>query len=318
MLKCEGISHRFGAKRVLHNINLEIKRGQFVSVVGSSGCGKSTLLKAILGTLRPTEGQIVIWSKSQGHKIVSGPSRDCGIVDQQYIVYPFLTTLQNVAYGLMFDQTSIPFRSLHPLSWRKLRKRHYEEAVELLVKIGLEKSIYNYPHELSGGMRQRVAIAQALIMKPKILLLDEPFGALDEATSESLQLLMLKLYGENQEALKRGEEPPYTVMFVTHELAEAIYLGDRVIGMSAHWNFKAKGFKECPGATIVYDEQTPMYDPHNPHDFRAFKAQKEEILKRVYDPSYIKNHEELVTCWQDVRNVKHNGGEGNGNKLPVC
>jgi NitT/TauT family transport system ATP-binding protein len=272
MLKIENLGHCYGSNRVLNKINLQIYPGQFVALVGPSGCGKSTLFKAILGTHLPTEGRVLV-----DDKIVSGPNRNVGIVYQHYNLYDFLISRKNVAFGLKLDQTNLPFRMFCPWSWKKLYEKMLLQADEMLSKFGLEGALHKYPSELSGGMRQRVAIAQALIMQPKIVLLDEPFGALDEITRSELQTFLLKLYQKNLEAKKVGTEPPYTVMLVTHELNEAFYVADRVIGLT---QYHTKGFL---GATIMYDEPAPVFGPNDPRDFSIFQKQKEELKKLVFE-----------------------------------
>src|SRR5262245_9141383 len=197
-LHCEKVSHWFGSKHVLHEVDVQVPRGQFLSLVGPSGCGKSTLLRAILGTHLPTAGDVRIWPFGDSNsRIVEKPGRDRGIVYQQYSLYPFLTALENVAVGLMLDQTSFPFRIFQWPKWRRLRKEHLAEAEAMLGRVKLGDALHLYPHEMSGGMRQRVALAQALILQPEIILLDEPFGALDEATREELQQLLLALHDDN-------------------------------------------------------------------------------------------------------------------------
>src|SRR5262245_8109056 len=229
-LYCQKISHWFGSKRVLHEVELQLPRGQFLSPVGPSGCGKSTLLRAILGTHPTLEGRIEIWQHGGTvGSIVTGPGPDRGIVYQQYALYPFLTAVQNVAVGLMLDQTSIPFRIFQWPKWRRLRKQHLAEAAAMLERVRLADALHLYPYEMSGGMRQRVALAQALIMKPEIILLDEPFGALDEATREDLQKLLLSLHDENVAKTRTGCVPSHTLIIVTHELNEALLVGDRVV-----------------------------------------------------------------------------------------
>ena len=171
LLECENVGHGFGSKPVLYNINLRVAQGEFVALVGPSGCGKSTLLRAILGTHPPREGTV----RMDGQPYRT-PNRDRGIVYQRYSLFPFLTAQQNVAFGLMLDQTDFYFRWLNFWKWRNLRRQHLSEATAILEKVGLGSSGRQYPEELSGGMLQRVAVAQALIMRPKLLLLDEPFG----------------------------------------------------------------------------------------------------------------------------------------------
>ncbi|MCA9258596.1 MAG: ABC transporter ATP-binding protein, partial [Planctomycetales bacterium] len=252
-------------------------------------CGKSTLLRAVLGTHPPCEGKIFV-----GEKAVTGPNRDVGIVYQHYSLYPFLTARQNVAFGLMLDETSFPYRIFRPFQWRNLKRVHLEKADAMLEKVNLSHALHLYPSEMSGGMCQRVAIAQALIMDPKILLLDEPFGALDEATREHLQLMLLHLYKENLDAKARGDAPPYTIIIVTHELNEAIFVADRVVGLSQYHSDGSKG------ATIVYDKAAPIYSPSDTKDLAHFVAQKQEILNAVFDESSQRHFSEFVSYWQDI------------------
>ncbi|MDG1890619.1 MAG: ATP-binding cassette domain-containing protein [Verrucomicrobiota bacterium] len=284
-LNCQSVSHWFGSKKVLHDINLRIERGQFVSLVGPSGCGKSTLLRAIVGTHLPRKGQILTYSKDPGVPAspVTGPGRDRGIVYQHYSLFPFLTALENVALGLKLDETSIAFRTFRLAAWKKLRKKHLQLAAEYLNRVKLGDAMHQYPHEMSGGMRQRVAIAQALVMKPEIILLDEPFGALDEATREELQKALLTLYAENEAARKNGDIPPYTLVIVTHELNEAIYVGDRLIGLSQYWDWQGEGNPVHPGASIVYDQSSPIFEPNAAREFEIFEEQRNTIREQVFD-----------------------------------
>jgi NitT/TauT family transport system ATP-binding protein len=308
VLECRGISHWFGTNRVLYDINLKIVRGEIVSLVGPSGCGKSTLLRAIVGTHPPCEGAVIMTASAAGEgRVVKGPGRDRGIVYQQYSLFPFLTARENVAIGLMLDQTSLAFRMFNFFKWRTLRKNHLEEADALLRTLKLGKALNLYPHEMSGGMRQRVAIAQALIMKPKILLLDEPFGALDEATREELQKMLLTLYSENCAAKERGEPAPYTIFIVTHELNEAIYVGDRIVALSQYWDWQADGLKKSPGATIVYDHVAPVYLPDQARDFETFLNQRHMIRQIAFEPDQPISRNENIRFWDEI-----NAGRGQG------
>lgn len=305
ILNIEHVSHAFGSQPVLCHINIKVARGQFVALVGPSGCGKSTLLRAILGTHPPLEGYV-----EAGGKEVVGPSHEIGIVYQQYILFPNKTAVQNVAFGSALHNTSIPYRWLRPMAWYKLRKQYEQEAKELLENVGLGHAVHSYPRNLSGGMRQRVAIAQSLIMKPKLLLLDEPFGALDEATREDLQDMLLTLYKENVEAKRNGNEPPYTVVFVTHELNEAFLLADRVIGLGRMWQTD-KGSGAVHGATVMYDKAAPIFDPGQPRDFNLF-ADSKSLLRHVVfneDGELFHPHEH-VTFWNDLES-----GAGSGVSL---
>ncbi len=288
-LEINHVSHRYGDYRVLNDINLQILPGQIVAMVGPSGCGKSTLLQAILGTHPPTEGEI----RADG-VLINKPSRNVGIVYQQYSLYDFLTAEENVAFGLKLDETTLPSRIFSYRSYAKKRQVHLKKAREFLEKVGLSSAMGRYPSELSGGMRQRVAIAQAFILKPKIVLLDEPFGALDETTRQELQMMLLKFYQENLKAKQRGERPEYTIIIVTHELNEALYVADRVIGLSRYHTQSEKG------AMIVYDRPCPVFAPDDPRDFSKLVEQREELRKAVFDESYIKDHNKYVSFWSEL------------------
>ncbi len=283
-LEVENVYHWFGDNKVLNNINIRIAAGQIVAVVGPSGCGKSTLLRAILGTHPPKRGRILTVGKP-----VTEPNRNVGIVYQHYSLYDFLTAQQNIAFGLMLDETNLPFRCFRFWRWRALRRRHLQQAAELLDKVGLSASAHRYPHEMSGGMRQRVAIAQSLVLQPSILLLDEPFGALDEATREELQLMLLHLYEENLAARERGERAPFTILIVTHELNEALYVSDRVLGLSQYHD------GGTDGATIVYDKPAPIFSVSDQRDFAQFNDQKDELRRAVFDPEVLQHHAEYVS-----------------------
>ncbi|MEM8736816.1 MAG: ATP-binding cassette domain-containing protein, partial [Planctomycetota bacterium] len=286
VLECRDVSHAFGTKKVLNGVNLKIGRGQIVALVGPSGSGKSTLLRAILGTHPPNDGQLLMNGKPYRE-----PHRDRGIVYQRYSLFPFLTAEENVAFGPMLDQTSIPFRLFQFPKWRAQRKDLLEQAGKLLDRVGLSNAKHQYPSQLSGGMCQRVAIAQALIMRPKLLLLDEPFGALDEATRESLQLMLLQLYEENTRAREAGLPEPHTILIVTHELNEALYVSDRILGLSQYHH------DGIDGATIVYDKPAPIFKPHEEKDLALFQQQKEVLLQAVFSEDDLQHHSEFVSYW---------------------
>ena len=195
---------RNGPVVALNGANLEIQDNEFICVVGPSGCGKSTLLNILAGLLEPTSGEILVDGKP-----VEGTSVDRGVVFQQYALFPWLTVKKNVEFGL------------------KLQKKSKEECEEIAMKyikmVGLEKFTNSYPKELSGGMKQRVAIVRAYAVNPSLLLMDEPFGALDAQTRTQLQT----------ELLKTWEEEKKTCFFITHDVEEAILLASRVVVMSA-------------------------------------------------------------------------------------
>lgn len=187
----------------LADINLDVKEGEFISIVGASGCGKSTLLKLIIGLEKSTNGKIVI-----GKRVVEKPSTDCGMVFQESRLYPWLTVEKNIAFGISKKLS------------KEEKKKIVAEHIELVGLQGFEKAL---PKQLSGGMQQRVSIARALVNRPDILLLDEPFGALDALTRITMQNEVLRIW----EAEKK------TMILVTHDIDEAIYLGDRVVVLSS-------------------------------------------------------------------------------------
>src|SRR5260370_32545617 len=182
-------------RKVLNGIDLEIEAGEFVSIVGQTGCGKSTLLRLILGEEKPTQGRVMVNDRERLQ-----PDRTCGYVPQKYSLFPDRTVLGNVTFGLEVTRSSTLSR------WR--RKREFrEEALRYLRHTGLHDSdARKYPHQLSGGMQQRVAIAQALIMKPPILLMDEAFSALDPGTRPGMHRLIKELWRERRT----------TLLFATH------------------------------------------------------------------------------------------------------
>ena len=301
ILDIKSVYQSYGDRGILYDVNLQVAQGQFVALVGSSGCGKTTLLKAILGTNPPSLGSIEIDQMK-----ITGPNRHVGIVYQKYQLYEFLTVLENVAFGPMLDKTT-PLHRMMFWKWLPLRKQQRQEATELLEKLKLAECLNHYPSQLSGGMQQRVAIAQSLIMKPKILLLDEPFGALDESTRADLQKMLLKLYSENIAAKRVGKEPPWTVVFVTHELNEAFYISDRVVGLSRNWHedkkFDRRLEGKIHGATKVWDQCAPVYEPDAPKNFELFHHSKMKLIEVVLNsknPSI--QRDEHVSFWADLKN----------------
>ena len=220
-------------KRVdaLQNINFEVEDafsregrdiGELRVLLGPSGCGKSTLLRLIAGLDRPDSGEILV-----NDQPVYGPGKDRGMVFQKYTSFPWLTVAHNIAYGLKIN-------GMPP-------ERCKETVAQLIQAIGLSGFESAYPETLSGGMQQRVAIARTLAVRPAVILMDEPFGALDAQTRGEMQQLLLRIWGETAS----------TILFVTHDVEEAIYLADRIFIMSAH-----------PG-TIVEDVQVPFDRPRN-------------------------------------------------------
>jgi NitT/TauT family transport system ATP-binding protein len=244
-------------KKVLDGIDLTIRRGEFVSVVGQTGCGKSTLLRLVLGAEMPTEGRVLV----DGREILR-PGRDRGYVPQKYSLFPDKTVIDNITFGPEVEQFNLLTR-LTPRYYMR-RKEFRAEALRQLRRMGLHESdASKYPDQLSGGMQQRVAIAQALVMKPKILLMDEAFSALDPGTRAGMQKLIRQVWRETKT----------TVLFVTHNIAEAVNLGTRVVVLS-----KATpdaGVED--GSTVTLDLSIP--DP----DEQLSKARFDEEFARVVE-----------------------------------
>lgn len=221
-----------GAKvDALENINFEIEDsysregrdvGEFRVLLGPSGCGKSTLLRLIAGLDQADSGEVLV-----NEQPVHGPGKDRGMVFQKYTSFPWLTVAGNIAYGMKINGVT--------------EQKRKETVAQLVQDIGLSGFENAYPETLSGGMQQRVAIARTLALRPSVILMDEPFGALDALTRSEMQQLLLKVW----------EETASTILFVTHDVEEAVYLADRIFIMSAH-----------PG-TIIEDVQVPFERPRD-------------------------------------------------------
>ncbi len=215
----------------LKDVNLEVEDafssagrdvGEFRVLLGPSGCGKSTLLRMIAGLDKPSSGQVIV-----NGEIVTHPGKDRGMVFQKYTSFPWLTVSDNIAYGMKINGV--------PEAQRK------ETVDRLLKSVGLTEFANVYPETLSGGMQQRVAIARTLALRPSVILMDEPFGALDAQTRSDMQQLLLQIW----------DETACTILFVTHDVEEAVYLADRIFIMSSH-----------PG-TIVEDVEVPFDRPRD-------------------------------------------------------
>ncbi|MGG5252127.1 ABC transporter ATP-binding protein [Neobacillus sp. SM06] len=228
---------------ILHDINLTIEKGQFISILGPSGCGKSTLLSIVAGLTEATSGEILVEGRQ-----VTKPGKDRGMVFQQAALFPWLNVTENVMFPLK----------------KEMSKTEAEvQAKKFLQMVQLSKYVTHYPHELSGGMQQRVAIARALAMNPEILLMDEPFGALDEQTRSRLHVQLEKIWIETQK----------TILFVTHSISESLKLSDRVIVMGTK-----------PG-TILQDIKIDIPRPRDQYKKEMFEIEEYimSFLKKEID-----------------------------------
>ncbi len=246
LLDVRALTKSFGAHTTLERISLQIHRREFLCVVGASGCGKSTFSRIIAGLDFPTSGEVRIEGRA-----ITGPGEDRGMVFQSYTLFPWLTVRKNVMYPLLVAG-----------------KSSYEaqsEAREWLELVGLSKYENAYPHQLSGGMKQRVAIARALANRPKVLLMDEPFGALDAQTRAKMQGYLLQIW----------REVDVTIVFVTHDLDEAVHLADRilVLGMNP--------------SRILDHLEVPVPRPRSPEQFFSaeFLATKRRLEELIHQPT---------------------------------
>jgi NitT/TauT family transport system ATP-binding protein len=261
VVEFRNVSVRFGAFTAIRCVSFEIfdrpDQGEFITIVGPSGCGKSTLLNLIAGFIKPTEGEVLV----RGEQVV-GPGRDRGMIFQQYSSFPHLTVLQNVMFGLELHKRGIDRASIR------------SRAESVIEQVDLTGHIHKYPHQLSGGQQQRVAIARSLVMEPRILLMDEPFSALDEPTRMEMQELIVRLWARIQP----------TILCVTHNVTEAVYLGERV------WIFS-----HAPGQ-IAYDIRDaipptvgvpPLVAQERP-DFKNAVYAVTEAFRRLLEPEQEK------------------------------
>jgi NitT/TauT family transport system ATP-binding protein len=268
---------------VLDGVGLRVRKGELITLVGPSGCGKSTLLRLVLGAEKPTAGRVLV-----GGREVGSPCRDRGIVFQKYSLFPHLTVLDNIIFGLDLEEFSLLGRPARYFHYRKRKREFAVEARRYLERMHLAESAEQYPHELSGGMRQRVAIAQAMIMQPQILLMDEPFGALDDAARQEMQTFLLELW----------EKAQMTVFFVTHDLEEALFLGTRILVLSQYFTAD----EAVEGARFVSDKEVPGGHP-KPHDFKyspEFNDLLVQIRRHGLDPTVRQHVSEFDLSHRDA------------------
>ena len=244
-----------GTVTALKEVSFQVHRREFVSVIGPSGCGKSTLIRILAGLEHPTSGVVNLDGKA-----ISGPGSERGMVFQGYTLFPWLTVKQNVMFGLRMGGSCSGIAEADAVQWIEL--------------VGLRDSADVYPHQLSGGMKQRVAIARALANRPRILLMDEPFGALDAQTRAQMQSYLLQIW----------RNVDVTILFITHDLDEAVYLSDRILILKAN-----------PGEVDEYLE-VPVSRPRDTDQF--------------VDPSFLATRQHIERCI-------HPPGEEQEEKLPI-
>jgi NitT/TauT family transport system ATP-binding protein len=248
----------YGDHVVLERLNLRVEAGEFCTIVGASGCGKTTFLRMLLGEEAPTRGEI----RLDGEPLAAEPGPDRGIVFQRYSVFPHLTVLKNVMLGLELRGAALTGHL-----FGAARRQARDQASEMLAAVGLEQARDKYPAQLSGGMQQRLALAQSLVMHPRILLLDEPFGALDPGIRADMHRLVLDLWARHN----------LTVFMITHDLKEGFYLGTRLLVFD-----RVRHDPQAPhayGATITYDL------PVGQTDRGLYEAIREDVRKSEADPA---------------------------------
>lgn len=262
-----------GLFTVLNDIDIKVKTGEFVSLVGPSGSGKSTFLRLILGSEGPYKGKVLLNGKKATH-----PDRHRGVVFQSYSLFPHLTVVQNVMFGQELEEISLLGKYFLFPRYLSKRRIFKERAMAYLDRVGLAEHAEKYPFELSGGMRQRVAIAQALIMEPSFLLMDEPFGALDPDTRESLQVFLLEMH----------EKTKMTVIFITHDLEEALYLCTRLIVLSPYYS---SDHGPGQGSKILIDIDYPGGHPKSLDDKYTpyFNERLKMIREKGFNPE-VRQH----------------------------
>jgi NitT/TauT family transport system ATP-binding protein len=255
LITIKNLWKKYGDNVVLEKLSLTINEGEFCTLVGPSGCGKTTFLKMLLGQETPTRGTFLL----DDEPFPQEPSLERGIVFQRYSVFEHLSVLGNVMLAMELKDSKYFGRF-----FGKKRQKAKEAAMKMLESVGLSDSAHKYPSELSGGMQQRLSIAQSLINKPKILLLDEPFGALDPGIRADMHVLILDLWKKNN----------LTVIMVTHDLHESFYLGSRLLVFD-----KVRHDEQAPnayGACITYDIPVGEKD-----GAKMTKIEKSEIEGKV-------------------------------------
>jgi NitT/TauT family transport system ATP-binding protein len=265
VLEVQGLGKVFDSRRgpveALRDISFTVRKREFVCVIGRSGCGKSTLIRILAGLETPTAGKLLVEGRE-----VQGPGPDRGMVFQSYTLFPWLTVKKNVMFGLQRIGVDSYNAELEAMSWIRM--------------VGLAEFADHYPSQLSGGMKQRVAIARALANKPRVLLMDEPFGALDDQTRCTMQSYLQEIW-QNVEV---------TILFITHDLDEAIYLADRILVLDAN-----------PGRVQEIID-VPLPRPRTPEQFvePRFLAVKQRLEALIHKPEQQKEEKHFPITANDL------------------
>jgi NitT/TauT family transport system ATP-binding protein len=275
LLEIRGVGKSYagsgGEKIVFQDINFRVSKGELVAIVGPSGSGKSTLLRIILGQETPSSGEVLLDATPLGY-----PDVRRGIVPQHYGLFPHLTVMENLMLG---DRLTHPWPA-----WRKNYRTLRDHAEQFLRAADLVEHRDKYPHELSGGQQQRAAVMQALLKDPAIVLMDEPFGALDPGTRERMQVFLLALWEEREK----------TILFVTHDLEEAVFLAPRIVALSPYeWETKTVGISR-----IVYDKTV-----RDPWHALATESKKDprftETIEAIRDIAFEPDRERQISIFDD-------------------
>lgn len=296
LIEYKGVKKSFprpggGDNLVLNGIDLKINAGELVCLVGGSGSGKSTVFGQLLGSQTPSAGEVLMDGKR-----VQGIGPDRGIVPQAYSLFPNRTVLDNIAFGPDLAGTNNIQTLLNTAGSRNVRAQAREAARKIITQLDLDPADADrWPFQLSGGMQQRVAIGSAIIMRPRVLMMDEPFSALDPLIRKKMQQLTLRLWKENN----------LTIIFVTHSLDEAVFMGTRVIGLSKYW--LDENGQPGKGSTIVLDREIPGHPLSRTDadlDTAEFRATTAHIYSTVIDTARPVRREQFDLSHPDAINGK--------------
>lgn len=276
-------SKAWGANRVLNAIDLDVRTGEVAALVGPSGCGKSTLQKVMGGFVRPTEGRVLVAGRQ-----MRKPDTRIGLVTQQYSVFPHRTVIDNIL---------APTR-LRKWPGQKTTTEEIDQAEALMVEAGIQDQRDMFPKALSGGQRQRVAIMRALMAQPQVLLMDEPFSALDPKTKAGLQSFILEMQARHN----------FTIVIVTHDLEEALFLSTRILGLSQHYQCPIEGTDHRNGAVIVYDNygfhEVGEIPDHSVIASAEFAERKAQLFQDTYVEERRQSIDDFVHLHRDARYYK--------------